>query len=309
MATNTVVHIKNMVKKYGDFTAVDSLSLEIHQGECFGVLGPNGAGKSSLMRIMYGSSQLTSGEVFILGMNVKQDMSEIKARIGVVPQEDSLDTDLSVSQNLFIFGRFFDLDEKTISERTDALLRLMKLEDRTDASVDSLSGGLKRRLAIARGLMNQPEILFLDEPTTGLDPQARRWVWEFFKNLKRQKATLILTTHYMEEAEHLCDRVAIVDHGRILSIGTPAELMKEHIGNEVIEFDCEPGAVNYFIEKIKSRNLDYQVWDQTVHVFLKGQQSAADLVPLFSSDRVVLRRPNLNDVFLRLSGTKLRNNR
>ncbi len=295
-----------MVKKYGDFPAVEGISLEIAQGECFGILGPNGAGKSTLMRVMYGSSQITSGEVFILGLNVKLHMSEIKSRIGVVPQEDGLDTDLSVIENLLIYGSFYGLDRKVISDRADYLLRLMKMEDRTDRAVETLSGGLKRRLAIARGLINQPDILFLDEPTTGLDPQARRWIWDFFKSLKEQKSTLILTTHYMEEAEVLCDRIAIVDHGKILAIGKPVDLIREHIGYEVVEFDCSAKDLNYYVEKVKAQNFDYQVYHQTIHVFMKEHQSAKEIIQHFLSDRVVIRRPSLNDVFLRFSGAQLR---
>jgi lipooligosaccharide transport system ATP-binding protein len=306
MSSSTVVHVKNMVKKYGDFAAVDGITLEINQGECFGILGPNGAGKSTLMRVMYGSSQITSGEVFVLGLNVKQHMSKIKSRIGVVPQDDGLDTDLSVLENLLIYGSFFDLDKKIIAERADTLLRLMKLEDRVDRHVETLSGGLKRRLAIARGLINQPDIIFLDEPTTGLDPQARRWIWDFYKTLKEQKSTLILTTHYMEEAEFLCDRIAIVDHGKILTIGKPQDLIRQHIGFEVIEFDCSAKDLNYYIEKIKAQKFDYQVYHNTIHVFMKENQSAKEVIQHFSSDRVVIRKPTLNDVFLALSGAQLR---
>ncbi|MFN8791174.1 MAG: ABC transporter ATP-binding protein [Bdellovibrionales bacterium] len=306
MNLDTVVQVKNLVKKYGDFVAVNGISLNIQKGECFGILGPNGAGKSSLLRILYGSSQLTSGDVFILGLNVHNHMSEIKSRIGVVPQDDGLDTDLTVFENLKIFGQFYDLDEKVISEKTDQLLRLMKIEDKADRAVDTLSGGMKRRLAVARGLINSPEILFLDEPTTGLDPQARRWIWDFFKELKSQNSTLVLTTHYMEEAEFLCDRIAIVDHGKILALGTPAELIYEQIGREVVEFDAKTSDLNYYVQKLKAQNFEYQVYHQTVHIFIKDDQSAKDVIQLFSSDRIMIRKPTLNDVFLRLSGSQLR---
>lgn len=306
MSLDTVVQVKNMVKKYGDFTAVAGLSLEIKKGECFGILGPNGAGKSSLLRILYGSSQLTSGDVFILGLNVNNHMTEIKSRVGVVPQDDGLDTDLTVAENLRIFGQFYDLDPKIVNERSDQLLRLMKIEDKADRAVDTLSGGMKRRLAVARGLINNPEILFLDEPTTGLDPQARRWIWDFFKSLKDQRSTLVLTTHYMEEAEFLCDRIAIVDHGKILALGTPTQLIFEHIGREVVEFDAKTEDMNYYVQKLKSQNFEYQVYHQTVHIFIKEDQFAKDVIQLFSSDRITMRRPTLNDVFLRLSGSQLR---
>ncbi len=307
MSLNTVVQIKNMVKKYGDFTAVAGISLDILKGECFGILGPNGAGKSSLLRILYGSSQLTSGDVFILGLNVNNHMTEIKSRIGVVPQDDGLDTDLTVIENLKIFGHFYDLDDQVVSERSEQLLRLMKMEDRADRAVETLSGGLKRRLAISRGLINNPEVIFLDEPTTGLDPQARRWIWDFFKSLKDQRSTIILTTHYMEEAEYLCDRIAIVDHGQILALGTPADLVRQHIGNEVVEFDAKAEDINYYIQRLKSHGFDYQVYHQTVHIFVKAHQSAKDVIQFFSSDRIMIRKSTLNDVFLRLSGAQLRN--
>jgi len=306
MSLDTVVQVKNMVKKYGDFTAVAGLSLEINKGECFGILGPNGAGKSTLLKILYGSSQLTSGDVFILGLNVNNHMTEIKSRVGVVPQDDGLDTDLTVIENLKIFGQFYDLDEKTINERADQLLRLMKMEDRADRAVDTLSGGMKRRLAVARSLINNPDILFLDEPTTGLDPQARLWIWDFFRSLKDQKSTLILTTHYMEEAESLCDRIAIVDHGKILALGTPTHLIFEHIGREVVEFDAKTQDMNYYIQKLKAQNFEYQVYHQTVHIFIKDGQSSKEVIQLFLSDRITIRKPTLNDVFLRLSGSQLR---
>lgn len=305
-AASTAVQIKNMVKKYGDFTAVNGLSLEIIQGECFGILGPNGAGKSSLMKIMYGSSALTSGDVFILGLNVNNHMTEIKSRVGVVPQDDGLDTDLTVIENLKIFGRFYDIDEKTLEERADQLLRFVKMEDRADRNVDTLSGGMKKRLAIARGLINSPEILFLDEPTVGLDPQARKWTWDFFKNLKDKKTTLVLTTHYMEEAESLCDRIAIIDHGKVLALGTPAGLILEHIGSEVVEFDSNSRDMNYYIQKLKDQNFQYQVYHQTVHVFIKDGQSSKEVIQMFMSNRIMIRKPTLNDVFLRLSGAQLR---
>lgn len=306
MSLDTVVQVKNMVKKYGDFTAVAGLSLEINKGECFGILGPNGAGKSSLLKILYGSSQLTSGDVFILGLNVNNHMTEIKSRVGVVPQDDGLDTDLTVIENLKIFGQFYDLDERTINERADQLLRLMKMEDRADRAVETLSGGMKRRLAVARSLINNPDVLFLDEPSTGLDPQARLWIWDFFRSLKEKKSTLILTTHYMEEAESLCDRLAIIDHGKILALGTPAQLIYEHIGREVVEFDAKTQDMNYYIQKLKSQSFEYQVYHQTVHIFIKDGQSSKDVIQLFSSDRITIRKPTLNDVFLRLSGSQLR---
>ncbi|UOF00280.1 ABC transporter ATP-binding protein [Bdellovibrio reynosensis] len=306
MSTNVAIEIKDLTKKYADKIAVDGISLEIFKGECFGILGPNGAGKSTTMKMMYCSALVTSGELYVLGLNVKKNYREIKTRIGVVPQEDGLDPDFTVLENLLVYASFHNIPKADAELRAQALLRLMKLEEYKDRSVETLSGGMKRRLAIARGLINSPEVIFLDEPTTGLDPQARIWIWDFFKNLKSQKSTLVLTTHYMEEAEQMCDRVAVIDNGKILTVGKPKDLIRELIGKEVVEFDTNPVDLNYYLGRLRSEGYSYQVIKDTVSVLIKDNQEGRKVVDLIASDKIFIRKPTLNDVFLKLAGHQLR---
>ncbi len=306
MSTNVAIEIKDLTKKYDDRIAVDGISLEIYKGECFGLLGPNGAGKSTAMKMMYCSALVTSGELYVLGLNVKKNYREIKSRIGVVPQEDGLDPDFTVLENLLVYASFHNIPKAEADLRAQALLRLMKLEEYQDRSVETLSGGMKRRLAIARGLINSPEVIFLDEPTTGLDPQARVWIWDFFKHLKSEKSTLVLTTHYMEEAEQMCDRVAIIDDGRILTVGKPKDLIRELIGKEVVEFDTNPADLNYYLGRLRTEGFSYQVIKDTVSVLVKENQEGRRVVDLIASDKIFIRKPTLNDVFLKLAGHHLR---
>ncbi|WP_347357829.1 ABC transporter ATP-binding protein [Bdellovibrio sp.] len=306
MSTNVAIEIKDLTKKYDDKVAVDGINLEIYKGECFGLLGPNGAGKSTTMKMMYCSALVTSGELYVLGLNVKKNYREIKSRIGVVPQEDGLDPDFTVLENLRVYASFHNIPSAEADLRAQALLRLMKLEEYQDRSVETLSGGMKRRLAIARGLINSPEVVFLDEPTTGLDPQARIWIWDFFKHLKSEKSTLVLTTHYMEEAEQMCDRVAIIDDGRILTVGKPRDLIRELIGKEVVEFDTNPVDLNYYLGRLRAEGFSYQVIKDTVSVLVKENQEGRRVVDLIASDKIYIRKPTLNDVFLKLAGHQLR---
>lgn len=306
MSTNVAIEIKDLTKKYDDKIAVDGINLEIYKGECFGLLGPNGAGKSTTMKMMYCSALVTSGELYVLGLNVKKNYREIKSRIGVVPQEDGLDPDFTVLENLLVYASFHNIPKAEADLRAQALLRLMKLEEYQDRSVETLSGGMKRRLAIARGLINSPEVVFLDEPTTGLDPQARIWIWDFFKHLKSEKSTLVLTTHYMEEAEQMCDRVAIIDGGRILTVGRPKDLIRELIGKEVVEFDTNPVDLNYYLGRLRAEGFSYQVIKDTVSVLVKENQEGRRVVDLIASDKIYIRKPTLNDVFLKLAGHQLR---
>ncbi|KHD88517.1 MAG: ATP-binding protein [Bdellovibrio sp. ArHS] len=306
MSTNVAIEIKDLTKKYDDKVAVDGINLEIYKGECFGLLGPNGAGKSTTMKMMYCSALVTSGELYVLGLNVKKNYREIKNRIGVVPQEDGLDPDFTVLENLLVYASYHKIPKAEAELRSQALLRLMKLEEYQDRSVETLSGGMKRRLAIARGLINSPEVIFLDEPTTGLDPQARIWIWDFFKHLKSEKSTLILTTHYMEEAEQMCDRVAIIDNGRILTVGKPRDLINELIGKEVVEFDTNPVDLNYYLGRLRAEGFAYQVIKDTVSVLVKENQEGRRVVDLIASDKIYIRKPTLNDVFLKLAGHQLR---
>ncbi len=306
MSTNVAIEIKDLTKKYEDRIAVDGINLEIYKGECFGLLGPNGAGKTTTMKMMYCSALVSSGELYVLGLNVKKNYSEIKSRIGVVPQEDGLDPDFTVIENLHVYASYHNIPMAEADLRAQALLRLMKLEDYQDRSVETLSGGMKRRLAIARGLINSPEVIFLDEPTTGLDPQARIWIWDFFKHLKSEKSTLVLTTHYMEEAEQMCDRVAIIDNGKILTVGKPKDLIRELIGKEVVEFDTNPVDLNYYLGRLRAEGYSYQVIKDTVSVLVKENQEGRKVVDLIASDKIFIRKPTLNDVFLKLAGHQLR---
>lgn len=306
MINNVAIEIKDLTKKYDDKVVVDRLNLEIFKGECFGLLGPNGAGKSTTMKMMYCSALLTSGELYVLGLNVKKNYREIKSRIGVVPQEDGLDPDFTVLENLLVYSSYHNIPKSEADLRAQALLRLMKLEEYQDRSVETLSGGMKRRLAIARGLINSPEVVFMDEPTTGLDPQARLWIWDFFRHLKSENNTLVLTTHYMEEAEQMCDRVAIIDNGKILTVGKPQDLIKDLIGKEVVEFNTNPVDLNYYLGRLRAEGFAYQVIKDTVSVLVKENQEGRKVIDLIASDKIFIRKPTLNDVFLKLAGHQLR---
>ncbi|MBX2987947.1 MAG: ABC transporter ATP-binding protein [Bdellovibrionaceae bacterium] len=306
MAYQNIVETKELVKSYGEKNVVDGISLEIRRGECFGLLGPNGAGKTTTMKMMYGSAQIGGGEMYVLGLNVREHIREIKSRIGVVPQEDGLDPDFTVLENLLVYARYHDIAPTEAMSRAQELLKWLRLSEYAERAVETLSGGLKRRLTIARSLLNNPELVILDEPTTGLDPQARVWIWGFFRELKKQNASVVLTTHYMEEAEQMCDRLAIMDHGRILAIGTPADLIREHAGREVVEFECKAADVNYYLGRLRAAGLDHQVINDTISVLVREGQDSKAVLDLISGDRITLRRPTLNDVFLKLSGHQLR---
>lgn len=226
-----VVSAKGLIKDYGSFRAVDGIEFEIRKGECFGFLGPNGAGKTSVMRMIHCFMPPTSGGIKVFGLNVFKDSSLIKSRIGVMPQDDNLDIDLSVYENLIVYARYFDIPKKISSPRAWQLLEFVELRDKANINISKLSGGMKRRLLLARALINNPELLILDEPTVGLDPHSRHSVWKSLDHLKSKGTTLILTTHYMEEAERICDRVAIMDSGKIMVIDSPLNLMEKHGGN------------------------------------------------------------------------------
>ena len=235
MCAASLIEGDRLTKRFGPFTAVDGIDVRVEQGQAFGFLGPNGAGKTSAMRMIGCVSPASDGRLRVLGMDPAVDGPRIRARLGVVAQEDSLDTELTVRDNLLIYGRYFDLPRSVIRERADELLDFVQLADRRDSRVDALSGGMRRRLTIARALMNRPELLLLDEPTTGLDPQARHLVWERLYSLKREGVTLVLTTHYMDEAEQLCDRLVIMDRGRIVAEGSPRQLIERHSTRDVVE--------------------------------------------------------------------------
>jgi lipooligosaccharide transport system ATP-binding protein len=307
-APRVLVQATGLTKHFGDQVAVDGIDFEVRHGEVFGFLGPNGAGKTTTMRMIACVSPVTGGELRVLGHDPTRDGAAIRARLGVVPQEDNLDTELSVGDNMLIYGRYFGLPVAVIRERADELLRFARLEDRARDRVDPLSGGMKRRLTIARALINRPDLLLLDEPTTGLDPQARHMLWERLYRLKRDGVTQIITTHYMDEAEQLCDRLVIMDGGRIVAEGSPRELIERFVTREVVELRFPTpadqdqavvrlGATDEQIEPLPDRVLVY-----TAH----GDDTAARLSrDGLHPESVLVRRSSLEDVFLRLTGRSL----
>ena len=297
----------DLVKRFGDFVAVDSIDFEIARGESYGLLGPNGAGKTSTMRMISCMSPVTAGSLRVLGLDPATDGSRIRGRIGLVPQEDTLDLELTVLDNLMIYGRYFDLPKKEIRARAESLLEFSQLSDRAHDKVEPLSGGMKRRLTIARALVSNPELLILDEPTTGLDPQARHLLWDRLYRLKLEGVTLVITTHYMDEAEQLCDRLAVMDRGRFAAEDTPAALIARYSTREVVELRFPVGAgddaaqsLDGLVERLEvlpDRLLLYSDdGDATLEeVHGKGLHPEASLV----------RRSTLEDVFLRLTGRTL----
>ncbi|MCU1464727.1 MAG: transporter related [Actinomycetia bacterium] len=303
-----MVAARALTKRFGAFVAVDGVDFEIEPGEAFGFLGPNGAGKTSTMRMIGCVSPRTAGELHVLGLDPAHDGPDIRARLGVVPQEDNLDTELTVWDNLMIYGRYFDLPRAEIRERAAELLEFVNLSDRRDSRVDPLSGGMKRRLTIARSLLNRPELLLLDEPTTGLDPQARHLLWDRLYQLKRSGVTLVLTTHYMDEAEQLCDRLVIMDNARIVAEGSPRRLIADNVTREVVEvrlpieadLDFEAARLKRFGDRIEP------LADRVLLYTDDGDATAAAIMSEgFEAGSVLVRRASLEDVFLILTGRSL----
>ena len=296
-----------LTKRFGDFVAVDGIDFEVRRGESFGLLGPNGAGKSTTMKMISAVSQRTGGELEILGKDPNKRGPEIRAHLGVVPQKDLLDRELKTWENLYVYGRFFGLSRKYLKPKVEELLAFAQLEDKRNAKVDEMSGGMQRRLAIARGLVNEPEILLLDEPTTGLDPQARHILWDRLFRLKENGVTIVITTHYMDEAEQLCDRIIVMDGGKIMAEGSPAQLIKTYASKEVLEVrfgtdrneETAPALANLAerIEVLPDRILLYtENGEATLEKVI-----ASGLNPITS----LVRRASLEDVFLRLTGRTL----
>jgi lipooligosaccharide transport system ATP-binding protein len=303
-----LVRARGLTKRFGSFTAVDGINFDLIRGEAFGFLGPNGAGKSSTMRMLGCVSPPTSGDLTILGGDPVRDGAAIRARLGVVPQEDTLDSELTVRENLLVYGRYFGLPRKLINERTDQLLDFVQLTERGDDQVEPLSGGMKRRLTIARSLINDPDIMILDEPTTGLDPQARHVVWDRLFSLKQRGVTLILTTHYMDEAEQLCDRLVVMDHGTIAAEGTPRELIARYSTPEVLELRFAQGGQEEAVEKIK--NLSPERMEVTADRLLLYAADGDDFLARVHQAGLepiteLVRRSSLEDVFLHLTGRTL----
>jgi lipooligosaccharide transport system ATP-binding protein len=301
-----LIHARGLVKQFGELRAVDAIDFDVHKGEAFGFLGPNGAGKSSTMRMIGCVSPLTGGTLSILGMDPVHDGPSIRARLGVVPQLDTLDMELTVRENLIIYGRYFGLSRAQVKKRADELLEFVQLSERAKDRVEPLSGGMKRRLTIARSLINDPEVLLLDEPTTGLDPQARHVVWERLFRLKQRGVTLVLTTHYMDEAEQLCDRLVIMDRGRIAEEGSPADLIRRLSTREVVELRFEDE-----LPKIEEGVLNGQVAriEELPDRILLYTDDGDALVPVvherLQPQSVLVRRSSLEDVFLSLTGRTL----
>jgi lipooligosaccharide transport system ATP-binding protein len=303
-----LVEARGLTKRFGTFMAVDSIDFEVRRGEAFGFLGPNGAGKSSTMRMIGCTSPPTRGVLKVLGMDPATHGPAIRARLGVVPQEENLDTELTVLDNLVIYGRYFDMPRALIRERADELLEFTQLRDRRHDRVDPLSGGMKRRLTIARALINRPELLLLDEPTTGLDPQARHMVWDRLYRLKREGVTLVLTTHYMDEAEQLCDRLVIMDRSRIVAEGSPRELIARWATREVVEvrFDTHE-AQEAALPRLEQAGERVEPLADRVLVYTADGDATVALVHGngVESLSVLVRRSSLEDVFLRLTGRTL----
>ncbi len=302
-----VITASQLTKTYGDFTAVDAIDFEVAPGESFGLLGPTGAGKSTTMRMVGAVSTRTSGDLSILGLDPNAHGPDIRSQLGVVPQQDNLDQELRVRDNLLVYGRYFGLPRSVVAERADALLEFAQLADRRKSKVDDLSGGMKRRLTIARALINEPRILLLDEPTTGLDPQARHILWDRLFRLKEQGTTLVLTTHYMDEAEQLCDRLVVVDKGRIMAEGSPASLIREYSSKEVLEVRFGSDKNAEIAESIRDIGERHEVLPDRILIYTGNGEAELEqitqrgLQPITS----LVRRSSLEDVFLRLTGRSL----
>ncbi|CAB4532227.1 unannotated protein [freshwater metagenome] len=302
-----VIRAENIAKKYGDFVAVDGISFEVARGESFGLLGPNGAGKSTTMKMIAAVSTRTSGNLEVLGMDPNVDGPAIRSQLGVVPQEDNLDQELRVRENLITYGRFFGMSHAAVAKRADELLEFAQLTDRAKSKVEPLSGGMKRRLTIARSLMNDPQMLLLDEPTTGLDPQARHILWDRLFRLKEQGTTLVLTTHYMDEAEQLSDRIVVVDKGAIMAEGSPAQLIRQYSSKEVLEVRYGSDKNASVAKSIADVGERQEILPDRILIYSdNGERDLAEITKRGHHPTTSLvRRSSLEDVFLRLTGRSL----
>ena len=305
--TQHLVEARGLTKRFGDLTAVDAVDFEIRKGEAFGFLGPNGAGKTSTMKMITTVSPITGGELTVFGIDPRADGRSIRQRIGVVPQEENLDLELTVAENLYIYGRYHDMKRDQINPRIAELLEFAELAERADSKVEPLSGGMKRRLTIARALIADPDLIILDEPTTGLDPQARHLLWDRLYRLKQEGATLIITTHYMDEAEQLCDRLVVMDQGKIVAEGSPRELIERYAPREVVELrfaDDRKGEAAPKLDGLASRS---EVLADRVLLYTDdADKTQAGLHSRgIHPEQVLVRRSTLEDVFLRLTGRRL----
>ncbi len=302
-----VITATGLTKHYGELVAVDGIDLEVAPGESFGLLGPNGAGKSTTMRMIGAVSTRTTGDLRVLGLDPDTHGPEIRSQLGVVPQEDNLDTELRVRDNLIVYGRYFGIPRAECGRRADELLAFAQLEEKARSKVDDLSGGMKRRLTIARALVNNPRVLMLDEPTTGLDPQARHVLWDRLFRLKERGTTLVLTTHYMDEAEQLCDRLVVVDNGRIMAEGSPASLIREHSSREVVELRFGSSRNEAAAERLEGLGDRVETLPDRVLVYAGDGEAVLEQVARLGLHPTtsLVRRSSLEDVFLRLTGRSL----
>jgi len=301
---DSVIEARDLRKNFGPFVAVDCISFTVSAGECFGILGPNGAGKTSTIRMIYGFSPRTAGELRVFGLEIDKGLRQIKYGIGVCQQENSLDTELTVLQNLEVFAGYFDIEPSAARRRAEDLLKFIALEQRQESPVVELSGGLMRRLMLARALINDPRLLILDEPTTGLDPQSRHQIWNRLEELRAGGLTILLTTHYMEEASRLCDRLIIMDHGRILVEGKPADLIRRHAGRDVIEVSEPTDQLRAFIA---SKGLAHDDLGHRLIIYCDDRDRLyADVSSRFCRQGCIMRMATLEDVFLKLTGRELR---
>jgi lipooligosaccharide transport system ATP-binding protein len=305
MKQGILVEAKNLTKNFDDLIAVDGINFKIFKGESFGFLGPNGAGKTTTMKMVNGVSPPTAGNLTVAGIDVCKNGRGIKSMIGVAPQEDNLDPDFTVFQNLTVYSRYFDIPKEEAKKRAKELLSFVQLEEKRDVIINNLSAGMKRRLIIARALLNEPQILILDEPTTGLDPQARHLIWDKIRSLQKQGVTVILTTHYMDEAVQLCDRIIIMDHGKIIEEGKPMDLVRKHAGEEVMELAYSEEVMELLKQAFRNARID--VIGDKIHVFTSHPRGAfSKMLKADSFKGAVIRDANLEDVFLKLTGRRLR---
>jgi lipooligosaccharide transport system ATP-binding protein len=303
----TIVSAHGLTKSYDHHLAVAGIDFDVHRGECLGVLGPNGAGKTTTLRMLLGLTEPTAGELTVLGYSIPQQARIMRKKVGVVPQHDNLDPDFTVIENLYTYANYFGLHNKQITKLVKELLTFAALDNRADAKVNALSGGMKRRLVLARALINNPELIILDEPTTGLDPQARQLIWQRLRSLKNKGTTLILTTHYMEEAQRLCDRLLIVDKGKILAEGKPAQLIHQHIEPHVFEVHGEN--IDQWYEENKALpNLRIERVGDTIFCYCNDDQDVLPNLQQWPNLEFMRRPGNLEDVFIKLTGRELREN-
>jgi lipooligosaccharide transport system ATP-binding protein len=299
-----ILFAEKLTKHYGDLVAVDAIDFEIMAGECFGLLGPNGAGKTTTVKMIHAAVPITAGTLRVFGKDIAKEPREIKARIGVCPQDINLDQDFSVIKNLIVFARYFGIGTAAARRKAESLIEFFQLGDRRDQKIETLSGGLKKRLLVVRALVNDPRLLILDEPTAGLDPQARHQIWDTVRELKRSGTTIILTTHYMEEAAMLCDRLVIMDGGKIIERGAPAELVERHLGRDVIEIEEAPAGIE---ERFCTSGIPCESHAGRLYVYTDdGRGLLPRVTEELAGGKVVLRQATLEDVFLRLTGRQLR---